>query len=30
MEKLGKLRNAGILSEEEFIFQKQLILGNSS
>jgi hypothetical protein len=29
LEKLGKLRNAGILSEEEFIFQKQLILGNS-
>lgn len=29
LEKLGRLRNAGILTEEEFIFQKQLILENS-
>jgi len=28
LEKLGRLRNSGILTEEEFIFQKQQILGH--
>jgi hypothetical protein len=28
LEKLGKLRDAGILTEEEFIFQKKKVLGN--